>query len=70
MLFWTFYLSKNPEKSSMVSTKILSRATIFNINNNNVESTKSAYDDQNDFWIKFSFAITGEKNNFILKKDK
>ncbi len=33
LIFWTFYLAKNPEKNVLVSTKILSSTTDFNINN-------------------------------------
>ncbi len=41
---WSFYLSKDPEMT-MVSTKIWSSTTVFNINNNKKYflSTKSAY---------------------------
>ncbi len=43
MLLFTFYSPTIPEKRIMVSTKILSSTTVFNIDNKGFFSIKSAY---------------------------
>ncbi len=47
LFFWTFYLSKSPEKGISISTKILSSTTVLKTDNKNDDyitmSIKSAY---------------------------